>query len=139
MASTEGPLAELRTVNFLENVKPTKKSFTADTVSRSVWSFNVRALPKTQAHLQALIPEAERMDSVAQLIDLSEWRAWDPWRQLTEGAMTLSVWPYPAYLAGLESQGVEWVRNSAEVPYWVLQYEMDALQYVLASQSSGAV
>jgi hypothetical protein len=135
----KGPLLELRQIGFYAEVgadKPREKA-----VLRSVWSFNVRALPATNETLSLALAgiDARHLQDLEllkrlkeQLAQLNKWKAMEPWAQLDVGGVTWSPWPFPHdYLSPTTAASSSWYREGAEtVPDYILKFEKDALRQV---------
>jgi hypothetical protein len=130
-----GPLLELRTID-IGHLK----------VRHRVWSFNIRALPGTNATLKETLDQI-RLDKAypdktlpdhaeqyrrlldrleGQLAVLNEWHGSPAWRQLDEGGATWSDMPH---LPG-EDCGHMWARAKHSVDETIQDFERKALEYV---------
>jgi hypothetical protein len=134
-SNVAGPLLELRSIGISSKY-----------VQHHVWSFNIRALPSTnailketldrihldKAHLDKILPDNAvhyrqllvRLE--AQLAVLNEWHGSPAWRQLDEGGATWSDMPH---LPG-EDCGLKWVRGTNPVDKTIEVFEGDVLKYV---------
>jgi hypothetical protein len=126
-SSTEtGPFMEWRALNFLENPRPDYQGNTTGTeVERSVWSFNLKAVPSSMQEFHAKCPGHEHDATIIHQVEqLIKWHQMPAWDQLEHGGMTLRAWELPSYIAKMPDKQ-DWSRLKDGTQSWTAELEED--------------